>query len=141
MWSARELPADLLARAQDRHVLLEAATQRLLEESIGGLMERLAVQGECAPVHRDQIVGAYVLERLYGLFRTDVVGMVCAPPGVASDRQEGDLERAELCPDLLEAAKVSGVAGEEQSVCAARGDPRRAQAQGLVCYATPRCVS
>src|SRR5215467_12319617 len=58
------LPGDRLARAQNVHLLLDAAPLRFPEEAVGRLSERLAIHREGAPVHRHQKPAPNVFEEL-----------------------------------------------------------------------------
>src|SRR5438046_8752870 len=67
------LPVDGLARAEERHALLESAPERLTHQPVGRLPEGLAIEIERAEVHGHYQPRPQIFEDLNGLLGIDVL--------------------------------------------------------------------
>src|SRR5262245_1640456 len=69
------LPVDGLARAEERHALLESAPEGLTHQPVGRLPEGLAIEIEGAEVHGHHQPRPQIFEDLNGLLGIDVIGV------------------------------------------------------------------
>src|SRR5207249_9815807 len=100
------LPVDGLARAEERHALLESAPERLTHQLVGRLPEGLAIEIERAEVHGHHQPRPQIFEDLNGLLGIDVIGVTFVR-AVAPDRDEGNVERPDRKSTRLNSSHVS----------------------------------